>query len=218
MMNQEFYKLMLVTNRQDMPFADYLQFIRQCANAGITSVQLREKQQTQAFLLMFGQELKSILDPLNIPLIINDDLELALELDAGGVHLGQTDGCPTEARKRLGPNKIIGVSIDSEANLMSANNSPLDYVGIGAIFATANKQKVATVWGLNGLQQLSLNSKHRIIGIGGINEYNAATVLSSGACGIAVIGALHDAENPSQMTHRLRYIIEKVNGGRHHVP
>lgn len=210
-----FYKLMLVTNRQQTPMADYLQFIKTCANAGVTAVQLREKHQTPETLLVFGEKLKEILDPLQIPLIVNDDIELALKLNASGIHLGQTDGDPKLARALLGPNKIIGVSIDTEENLIAANPLPIDYVGIGAIFTTTNKHNVATIWGTHGLSQLSSRSRHPIIGIGGINESNAAEVLSSGACGIAVIGALHDAEDPKRTTHNLRHIID--NRGKHHV-
>lgn len=206
-MNNPFYKLMLVTNRQNTPLNDYLLFIKRCANAGITAVQLREKQQPYDSLLMFGQALKRMLDPLHIPLIINDNLQLALELDASGVHLGQTDGDPELARIALGANKIIGVSIDSPENLIKANRLPLDYVGIGAIFPTANKPNINTLWGLQGLQTLAPNSKHPIIGIGGINENNAADVMLSGAHGIAVIGALHDAEDPGRASQNLCDII-----------
>ena len=206
---------MLITNRQNKPMVDYLKFIKSCATAGITSVQLREKGQSRDDLLMFGQQLKRILAPLNIPLIINDDLELALELDADGVHLGQTDGDPIWARKKLGPSKLIGVSIDSEENLIRANTLPIDYVGIGAIFLTTNKKNINTLWGTEGLQRLALGTHHPIVGIGGINENNAADVLSSGAQGIAIIGALHDAENPHQITKALRHIID--NRGQHHV-
>lgn len=203
-----FYKLMLVTNRQQTPIDDYLQFIKTCAHAGITSVQLREKNQAPEALLEFGEKLKHILDPLQIPLIVNDDIELALMLNASGVHLGQTDGNPERARALLGPDKIIGVSIDTEDNLMRANQLPIDYVGIGAIFPTSNKNNVATIWGVHGLSQLAPHSKHPIIGIGGINESNAPEVLASGACGIAVIGALHDAEDATLTTHNLRHIID----------
>jgi thiamine-phosphate pyrophosphorylase len=213
--NELFYKLMLVTNRQKTPIDDYLEFIKTCSKAGITSVQLREKNQTPEALLEFGKKLKHILDPLQIPLIVNDNIELALKLNASGVHLGQTDGDPELARALLGPNKIIGVSIDTEENLIRANQLPIDYVGIGAIFPTANKHNVATIWGTQGLSQLSSRSKHPIIGIGGINESNAAEILSSGACGIAVIGALHDAEDPTITTQNLRHIIQ--NRGKTHV-
>lgn len=202
-----FYKLMLVTNRQQTPMDDYLRFIEICAHAGITSVQLREKHQTAESLFSFGQQLKTILDPLHIPLIVNDDMQLALELNASGVHLGQTDGDPNLARELLGPNKIIGISIDTEEHLINANGLPIDYVGIGAIYPTANKKNVTTVWGVEGLRQLIPHSKHRVIGIGGINENNAVDVLSSGAHGIAVIGALHDTDNPAQVIHTLRHLI-----------
>ncbi len=164
---------------------------------------------------MLGQQLKRILSPLRIPLIVNDHLELAIALDADGLHLGQTDGDPALARRRLGPNKLMGVSIDSEENLMHANTLLIDYVGIGALFATASKPNVTTLWGLDGLQQLAPKAKHPIIGIGGINEDNAAQVLSSGAHGIAVIGALHDAQNPRDTTQQLRRIID--HGGKPHV-
>ncbi len=203
-MKAPFYQLMLVTHRQQMMLEDYLQFITVCAMAGITSVQLREKQQSRAVLLTFGQQLKRILDPLHIPLIVNDDMALALELDASGVHLGQTDGDATIARDLLGPDKIIGISIDSEDNLMQANHLPIDYVGIGAIYETANKKNVATTWGLRGLQQLASRSKHPVIAIGGITTHHAADVMLSGANGIAVIGALHDTDDPKHVTQQLR--------------
>ena len=206
---------MLVTNRQHTPLNDYLQFIERCALSGITAVQLREKMEPYSFLLTFGHALKRILDPLHIPLIINDSVQLALELDASGVHLGQTDGDPRQARNILGRSKIIGVSIDSAEHLIAANDLPLDYVGIGAIFPTANKHNVTTQWGLEGLQQLTPSSKHPIIGIGGINEHNAADVMLAGAHGIAVIGALHDAEDPNQTTYNLRHIIN--SRGKQHV-
>ena len=212
--NTSFYKLMLVTNRQQIPMNDYLQFIKTCADAGITSVQLREKHQSRDILLEFGHQLKRILEPLKIPLIVNDDVELAQTLDASGVHLGQTDGDAKIARQILGPHKLIGVSIDSEENLMSANQLPINYVGIGAIYKTTNKKNISTVWGVEGLQQLVPLAKHPIIGIGGINSGNAAAVISSGADGIAVIGAIHDAKDPRQVTQQLRCIID--NGGNNH--
>lgn len=199
---------MLVTNRQNRPLDDYLQFIKCCALAGVTAVQLREKNQSPAFLLMFAKALQAILEPLNIPLIINDSVSLALTVNAQGVHLGQTDGCPIAARQCLGPDKIIGVSIDSIDHLNNANQHPIDYVGIGAIFTSPTKKDIATTWGLEGLQRLSAQSHHPIIGIGGINELNAKNVLASGADGIAVISALHHATNPEDATKTLRRIID----------
>ncbi len=200
---------MLVTNRQSRPLDDYLQFITCCAVSGITSVQMREKGQDQASLLMFGQQLKMILDPLHIPLIINDDVELALKLNASGVHLGQSDGDPIRARERLGPEAIIGVSIDFEKDVMVANRLPIDYVGVGAIFPSESKKNITTIWGIEGLQQLAPHSKHPIIGIGGIDLHNASEVLEAGADGIAIIGALHQTPTPTQMVHQFCQIIKQ---------
>lgn len=204
-----FYKLMLVTNMQNKPMCDYLKFIATCVQAGVTSVQLREKQLTPEALFSFGLKLKEILDPLNIPLIINDHVDLALKLNASGVHLGQTDDDPLLARALLGPDKIIGVSTDTEEDLLKANTLPLDYVGVGAIFNTQNKKNVRTIWGTQRLQQAAPLCQHPIIAIGGINLTNLPAVLNSGASGIAVIGALHDVDNPAAMTQNLRDIIEK---------
>jgi thiamine-phosphate pyrophosphorylase len=207
-MKNAFLKLMLLTHRQNQTINDYLRFIEICAKAGISSVQLREKQLQGTALLHFAEALKKVLDPLHIPLIINDHLELAQTLNADGLHLGQSDGCVKAARKTLGPNKIIGLSIDSEEQLEEANDLPIDYVGVGAIFPSRSKTNVARYWGLSGLHALSRRSKHPIIAIGGIDETNAQSVLSCKANGLAVIAALHDSINPKLSTENLRRLID----------
>ena len=111
MIKYPYYKLMLVTNKGNRPLQDYLNFIALCAKSGITSVQLREKKLTFNELVEFGKELQAILKPLGTPLIINDHVELALLLDADGVHLGQSDGNIIEARQRLGPDKVTAVGL-----------------------------------------------------------------------------------------------------------
>ena len=206
-MNHSFFKLTLVTNQKKTPVSDYLAFIKTCAEAGITAVQLRDKQLSYQDCLAFGKALKAVLAPFSIPLIINDNIDLAVELDADGIHLGQTDGCLIAARERLGSQKIIGISIDSIENLLTANQLPIDYVGVGAIFPTYNKSNVTTVWGIDGLSKLSSISKHPIIAIGGINESNAEDVMRSGAHGIAVIGAVHDSACPTGTMRSLRSTI-----------
>lgn len=206
--NPPFYTLTLVTNKQNTPIQDYLKFIHSCAQSGITAVQLREKKMSYLDLFEFGKTIQAILAPLNIPLIINDNLEVAVALNAAGVHLGQTDYCPEEARARLGSEKIIGVSIDSFANLQKANQLPINYVGIGSIFPTKNKATVSTLWGIGGLKQLAPLSAHPIVAIGGINEHNATDIIQAGAKGIAAIGAFHDAVNVPATTQKLLQIIQ----------
>ncbi len=210
-----FYKLMLVTQKiTDLSIDKYLVFIKTCLDSGITSLQLREKNASYECLLEFGTQLKKILSPYGVPLIINDHLQLAIDLEAEGVHLGQTDGDPVKARDILGPEKIIGLSIDSHENLMTANQSPLHYVGIGAIFETMHKKNVSKIWGIKGLETLSLLSKHPIVAIGGINESNAHSVMLAGTNGIAVIGALHHSANPALTVKKLLQIIE--SRGKNH--
>jgi thiamine-phosphate pyrophosphorylase len=202
------YKLMLLTQKNDTPVTIYLDFIKRCIEGGITAVQLREKSLSDDELLDFGQQLQALLLTYQLPLIINDHVDLAIAIDAAGVHLGQSDGCPIHARHRLGVNKMIGVSIDSDENLLTANQNPVDYVGIGAIFPTQNKSNIQTIWGLKRLKRVAALSKHPIIAIGGINETNAAAVMLAGAQGIAVIGAAHHTTYPTRTLRQIRSLID----------
>ena len=195
-MTNDFYKLILITNRQSQPLKDYLQFIELCLKSGVTSVQLREKEATSAFLLDYASQLKTLLDSYNVPLIINDNLELALEINAQGLHLGQTDGSPHLARERLGTDKYLGLSIETEEDLERANCCDVDYVAASAVFPSSHKTNLRTIWGLDGLQSLAKRSVNPLIAIGGINPGNVEKVMTAGAQGIAVIGALHDDPNP----------------------
>lgn len=210
-MIDEFFKLTLVTQKRDIGISSYLPFVATCARSGITAVQLREKGLGSNELLDFGMHLKRILCQFSIPLIVNDDVELAYELNADGLHLGQSDGCVLKARQRLGDNKIIGLSLNSLEQLHIANALPINYVGVGAIFHTQHKLN-AKVVGLKGLKEIAAHSKHTVIAIGGIKQDNAGSVISSGASGIAAIGAFHHTDDPSFMTQNLRKVIE---GGKH---
>jgi thiamine-phosphate pyrophosphorylase len=202
------YRLILVTNRGKTPLSEYLDFIKICAESGITAVQLREKNGDREFILEFGHSLKKILDPLQIPLIINDSTDLAVQLQADGVHLGQADGDPFNARTVLSKDQIIGLSIETTAELLQADSLPVDYVAASAVFATSTKQNTKTLWGLEGLVTFVEQSKHPVVAIGGINFSNVHKVMETGVCGIAVIGVLHQARNPGLATRALRQIID----------
>jgi thiamine-phosphate pyrophosphorylase len=202
-----FYKLMLVTNKGVKDEKEYLSFIENCAKAGITSVQLREKELHGEELISFGLHLKSILKFHGVPLIVNDSLELTQILDAEGVHLGQKDGSAMAARQVLGNKKIIGISIDTLEQLKAANDLPLNYVGIGSIFPTNSKKNVQTFWGLEKLKEATSLSKHPVIAIGGINADNITKVINAGADGIAAIEAFHQKDG-SMATQRLRHLLD----------
>lgn len=202
-------RLMLVTNKGNIPLKKYLEFIEACASHGVDTVQLREKNMNQTELLSFGKTLKKILQPLNVSLIVNDNIKLALALDADGVHLGQKDESTKRARKILGPDKLIGLSVNTLANVEKANTLPINYLGVGAIFPTHNKSDVATVWGIEGLNQVMAITKHPLIAIGGINETNAESVHHTKVHGMAAIGAFHDSKNPVETTEFLHQLFKR---------
>jgi thiamine-phosphate pyrophosphorylase len=192
-----------------MSISAYLDFIKRCALSGVTAVQLREKKASHSDLIAFALGLKEILKPLNTPLIINDNITLAKEIDADGVHLGQTDESPVFARELLGPDKIIGLSIEHLNDLKKANQfSKLNYVAASAVFDSKNKANLKTIWGLEGLNTIAEKSNYPVVAIGGIHHANAEEVIRAGAAGIAVIGALHDAREPEESTRALRQIID----------
>lgn len=209
-MHKDAIKLTLVTNKNDQPLRPYLDFVTQCAQFGITAVQLREKKLSYEEAFIFGKQLQTILKPFSVSLIINDSIELAYDLNSDGVHLGQLDGSVIVARQKLGKNKIIGLTVNSIEELTIANDFPIDYVGIGAIYPTNSKKDVKIILGCEGLKKIAQISKHPIVAIGGIDEANALAVMRSGADGIAAIAAFHDALDPVATARNLRHIVEDI--------
>jgi len=197
--NKNHLRLCLLTNAQLVPLSQYKKFLLRALEGGVTLVQLREKSQDLNQIRKMAAELKTLLMPFNVPLIINDHLEVACEIDADGVHLGQSDLSPLEARKILGPNKIIGWSIETIEELKIANEySEIDYVAASAIFPSRSKSDCKTYWGLEGLRKISELSRHPVMAIGGINQENIRQVMENGACGVALIDALHTHSDPKK--------------------
>lgn len=202
-------KLMLVTQKGGKALAPYLSFIETCIKNGVDAVQLREKNMSQAELLTFGRAVKKRLKPYNVSLIVNDNIKLCLALDADGIHLGQKDESAKRARKILGPDKLIGLSVETLEHIQKANSLLINYIGVGTIYATENKKNVATTWGIDGLKKAQENSIHPVIAIGGINEENASPVAATGIYGIAAIGAFHDSQHPEKTAHTLSELLRK---------
>lgn len=190
-------KLSLLTHQPSMPMADYDIFLSQAIAGGVSSIQFRDKTSSKEQLMERANQLKNLLAHTNTPLIINDHVYLAKEIDAQGVHLGQEDMHPDSARDILGPNKLIGLSIENLAQIEEANTlKSIDYIAASAVFPSANKKNCKTIWTLIGLAQLIEKSIHPVIAIGGINALNIKAVMDAGAFGVAIIGAIHDAKNP----------------------
>jgi thiamine-phosphate pyrophosphorylase len=205
-------KLCLVTHFTAETFPQYEDFILPVARSGITAVQLRIKNCSHALFLEYARQLKSLLTPLAIPLIINDHVDIALAVDAAGVHIGQGDMTPARAREVLGSDKIIGWSVENMEQLNTANElTTIDYIGASAVFPSTTKLDCKTIWGLAGLQELAAHSKHPVIAIGGINVDNVASVIAHGAHGVAVVSAIHQHPEPAIIT---RKILDQINQTR----
>ena len=190
-------RLCLVTHMTETSFDLYQQFILQTIAGGVTAIQLRDKNASLDEIHRLALALKNILTPLNIPLIINDHVDIAKDIDAQGVHIGQTDGSPKKARDILGPDKWIGLSVETLDELAIANQlTCIDYIGASAVFPSLTKTNCKTIWGLEGLRTLSAQSTHPVIAIGGINANNIKQTMACGPCGVAVVSAIQGQPNP----------------------
>jgi thiamine-phosphate pyrophosphorylase len=210
-MQNAYLRLCLVTDQDTHSIDSYKNFILCALAGGITAIQLREKNKTRIELKKLAIELKVLTCQFNVPLIINDDVDLAREVDADGVHLGQEDGKPESARKILGPNKIIGLSVETLSDIVLANQSQhINYIAASAVFPTISKINCKTHWGLSGLLEISKLSLHPVIAIGGIDNLNVIDVMRAGASGIAVIRVMHESPNPDITARDLIMKIDKV--------
>lgn len=183
---------MLITHRTGGCTQDaYLKFVLYCIASGVNCVQLREKNSTSKALLAFGHALKALLNLYRVPLIVNDHVDLALALDAEGVHLGQHDEDVCWARKCLGPNRLIGLSAHTLEHVQQANHLPVDYIGCGPVFPTHHKKDARACLGYSGLRQRVALSKHPVVAIGGLTRANVEAVMHTGAFGFAGISLFH---------------------------
>lgn len=179
-----------------------------------TLVQLRDKHGSTRQLVEEARELTMVLAPLDIPLLINDRVDVALAAEADGVHIGQDDMSPADARLLLGRTAIIGLSIKTVEQAKAAPLEFLDYVGVGGVYATTSKDATSPPIGLSGLGAIvqairARDPKFPICGIAGINQSNAADVIAQGADGVAVISALSLAADP---TVAARDLLSEVDG------
>lgn len=205
-------RLCYVTHKGNMPIEWLLEVTRRAAIGGVTMVQLREKDSPPfKTSIHIAKQLKRVLDPFKIPLIINDYVEVCEEIGAAGVHLGQEDMHPDLARKILGDSAIIGLSLENMKQAEDANRSDsIDYVAASPVHPSRTKNDFKELpWGLKGLQELVAFSKHPVMGIGGINLENTKTIIEAGAKGVAVISAIQAAHCPEEASAELIKIINE---------
>jgi thiamine-phosphate pyrophosphorylase len=177
--------------------------VKEAVEGGVTMVQLRDKHANEKAMIEQAKRLSAVLKPRGIPLIINDRLNVALASSADGLHVGQSDSSVREARDALGPNAIIGLSINTHAQLNAMPIDALNYVGLGPVFATASKQDHAVPLGFDGLAALAKESAVPSVAIGGLKAQHIDAVQRSGAHGMAVISAICGQDSPQNAAREL---------------
>jgi thiamine-phosphate pyrophosphorylase len=186
-----------------------------CARGGATLVQLRNKHSETRALIEEARAIKQALAPFAVPFVVNDRVDVAMASGADGVHLGRDDMAVEDARRLLGPNAIIGLSIKSVAEAEAARLDLVDYVGSGGVYATSSKQQKNAPIGPAGLARVVAALRRRapvlpVCGIAGIDPSNAAEVIAAGADGVAVISALSLVPSPETAARQLRDIVDGV--------
>lgn len=197
MKNNIDYTLYLVSDRGVLKGRDFCQAVEQSIKGGVTLVQLREKDTSSLDFYNLAVAVKKITDKYNVPLIINDRIDIALAVDASGVHVGQSDIPAKVARKIIGEDKILGISAATLAEAKLAEAEGADYLGIGAVFPTDTKKDARSV-SIELLGEIKKSLTVPVVGIGGINEDNAELLKESKIDGIAVVSAILGKENIEQ--------------------
>ena len=199
--------LYLVTDRPLSGGRDMAWIVREAAMGGVTMVQLREKDCPTNEFITLARELKAALQPLGIPLIINDRVDVALAVDADGLHIGQSDMPYDMARRLLGPDRIIGLSVETMDEVIAANALDVDYIGISPVYATPTKTDTLQPFGLDGVSEVLRLSRHRCVAIGGMNRNTIGEVIRRGVEGVAVVSAIVAADSPREASAELAGVI-----------
>ncbi|MDF2962950.1 MAG: thiamine-phosphate pyrophosphorylase [Paenibacillus sp.] len=187
-----------------------LQIAREAIKGGVTMIQLREKHAPLKQVLEQGAELRELCRELGVPFLVNDRIDVAILLNADGVHVGQDDLPGSEARKLLGEDKVIGISAGTieEAEWAVANGA--DYLGVGPVYSTSTKQDAGEAIGTALISTITGRWPVPVVGIGGINQENAAAVVEAGAQGVAVVSAIINQLNPQAAAQNLSSAVQKV--------
>lgn len=208
------WTLYVITDAKLSRGRPHVEVIRAAIRGGATIVQYREKEGTTRQLLQEAQALRELTRAAGIPFIVNDRVDIALAVDADGVHVGQDDLPARIARRLMGPGKIIGVSASNLQEALEAEAEGADYIGAGPVFATPTKPDAAPPIGLEGLAEICRRVSIPVVAIGGIHEGNAGSVIEAGAAGVAVVSAIVAAPDVEHAARRLRAVVEAAQEAR----
>jgi thiamine-phosphate pyrophosphorylase len=174
---------------------------------GVTTVQLRDPQAKTRALVEQARSLATLLRRHRIPFVVNDRVDVAVAADADGVHVGQADMAPGDARMLIGPDRILGLSVTSESDLDHSDLAGVDYLGVGPIYPTPTKADAAPPIAIGGLRAVRARTRLPIVAIGGLHAGNAADVIAAGADGVAVVSAICAAPDPEAATRELKEVV-----------
>ena len=193
-MNRESLRLYLVTNRYQDSVESFLEKVETACRSGVTIVQLREKNLTTNQYYQLAKQVKEITDAYQVPLIIDDRLDVCLAVDAAGLHIGDDELPVSVARKVLGPEKILGVTAKTVKRALEAEEGGADYLGTGAIFPTTTKEN-APITLISTLKTICQRVTIPVVAIGGLTSENIDQLIGTGIAGVAVVRDLMQAED-----------------------
>ena len=193
-MNRETLRLYLVTNRYQDSLESFLEKVETACRSGVTIIQLREKNLTTNQYYQLAKQVKEITDAYQVPLIIDDRLDICLAVDAAGLHIGDDELPVSVARKVLGPEKILGVTAKTVKRALEAETSGADYLGTGAIFPTTTKEN-APITLISTLKTICQTVAIPVVAIGGLTSENIDQLAATGIAGVAVVRDLMQAED-----------------------
>lgn len=198
-MNREALRLYLVTNRYQDSLESFLEKVETACRSGVTIIQLREKNLTTNQYYQLAKQVKEITDAYQVPLIINDRLDICLAVDAAGLHIGDDELPVSVARRVLGPEKILGVTAKTVKRALEAETWGADYLGTGAIFPTTTKEN-APITLISTLKTICQTVAIPVVAIGGLTSENIDQLIGTGIAGVAVVRDLMQAEDMEAKT------------------
>lgn len=204
------WSLYLVTDQALAGARPLVQIVAAAIAGGATVVQLREKDSSTREMIRVAEAILAITRPAGIPLIVNDRIDVALAVDAEGVHVGQDDMPARMARRIIGPYKILGVTAATPVEARQAVAEGADYIGCNAVFFTPTKVDTGTPSGVAGFRLLAESVAVPVIAIGGIKAGNAGDLIRGGAAGVAVVSAIVAAADPEQAARELRANVDRA--------
>lgn len=198
-MNREALRLYLVTNRYQDSLESFLEKVEMACRSGVTIIQLREKDLTTSQYYQLAKQVKEITDAYQVPLIIDDRLDICLAVDAAGLHIGDDELPVSVARRVLGPEKILGVTAKTVKRALEAETWGADYLGTGAIFPTRTKEN-APITLISTLKTICQTVAIPVVAIGGLTSENIDQLIGTGIAGVAVVRDLMQAEDMEAKT------------------